>query len=134
MTTTTKKNILDSLLSQLPIRSSFSDLRKSSQDSLESKGLPTAKDEEYKFTSITKRLENSITEFAFAKKVSLSKEIIQSNLFEGFDGDLLVFNNGTFEHDLSSVSSNGYTFSLLSDANPELLGKIAKRKKTHLWH
>jgi Fe-S cluster assembly protein SufD len=129
MTTTTKKNILDSLLSQLPIRSSFSDLRKSSQDSLESKGLPTAKDEEYKFTSITKKLENSITEFAFAKKVSLSKEIIQSNLFEGFDGDLLVFNNGIFENDLSSVSSNGYTLSLLSDANPELLGKIAKKEK-----
>lgn len=117
------------MLSQVPSMSSFSDLRKSSTDFLEKTGLPAIKEEEYKFTSITKKLENSISDFSFAKKAILNDENIQSHLFEGFDGDLLVFNNGFFEKELSSISSNGYTLSLISDAKPELLGKIANTEK-----
>ena len=129
MTTTTKNNTLDSLLSQVPNGSSFSDLRKSSRDFLEKNGLPAIKEEEYKFTAITKKLENSISDFSFAKKASLNNEIIQSHMFGGFEGDLLVFNNGFFERELSTISNNGYTLSLISDAKPELLGKIAATEK-----
>ncbi|MCH6234237.1 Fe-S cluster assembly protein SufD [Cognataquiflexum rubidum] len=129
MTTTTKINILDSLLSQVPSGSSFSNLRKSSRAILEKTGLPAIKEEEYKFTAITKKLENSISDFSFAKKASLNNEIIQSHVFGEFEGDLLVFNNGFFEKELSTISNNGYILSLISDAKPELLGKIAKTEK-----
>ncbi|WP_113924543.1 Fe-S cluster assembly protein SufD [Cognataquiflexum aquatile] len=129
MTTTTKNNTLDSILSQVSSGSSFSDLRKSSRDFLEKNGLPAIKEEEYKFTAITKKLENSISDFSFAKKASLNNEIIQSHMFGGFEGDLLVFNNGFFEKELSTISNNGYTLSLISDAKPELLGKIAATEK-----
>lgn len=129
MTTTTKNNTLDSILSQVSSGSSFSDLRKSSRDFLEKNGLPAIKEEEYKFTAITKKLENSISDFSFAKKASLNNEIIQSHMFGGFEGDLLVFNNGFFERELSTISNNGYTLSLISDAKPELLGKIAATEK-----
>ena len=50
-------------------------------------------------------------------------------MFGGFEGDLLVFNNGFFERELSTISNNGYTLSLISDAKPELLGKIAATEK-----
>ena len=129
MTTTTKNNILDSILSQVPSGSSFSDLRKSSSNFLEKKGLPAIKEEEYKFTSITKKLENSISDFSVAKKSDLNSETVQSHVFDAFEGDLLVFNNGSFEKDLSKISNHGYTISLISDAKPELLGKIAKTEK-----
>lgn len=129
MTTTSKNNTLDSILSQVSSGSSFSDLRKSSRDFLEKNGLPAIKEEEYKFTAITKKLENSISDFSFAKKASLNNEIIQSHMFGGFEGDLLVFNNGFFEKELSTISNNGYTLSLISDAKPELLGKIAAFEK-----
>lgn len=129
MTTTTKNNTLDSILSQVSSGSSFSDLRKSSRDFLKKNGLPAIKEEEYKFTAITKKLENSISDFSFAKKASLNNEIIQSHVFGGFEGDLLVFNNGFFERELSTISNNGYTLSLISDAKPELLGKIAATEK-----
>lgn len=129
MTTTTKNNTLDSILSQVSSGPSFSDLRKSSRDFLEKNGLPAIKEEEYKFTAITKKLENSISDFSFAKKASLNNEIIQSHMFGGFEGDLLVFNNGFFERELSTISNNGYTLSLISDAKPELLGKIAATEK-----
>lgn len=117
------------MLSQVPSMSSFSDLRKSSTDFLEKTGLPAIKEEEYKFTSITKKLENSISDFSLAKKSDLNSETVQSHVFGGFEGDLLVFNNGIFEKDLSTISNNGYTLSLISDAKPELLGKIAKTEK-----
>ncbi|MCH6201879.1 Fe-S cluster assembly protein SufD [Aquiflexum sp. LQ15W] len=129
MTTTTNNNILDSILSQVPSGSSFSDLRESSSNFLEKKGLPAIKEEEYKFTSITKKLENSISDFSFAKKSDLNSETVESHVFDAFEGDLLVFNNGSFEKDLSKISNHGYTLSLISDAKPELLGKIAKTEK-----
>jgi Fe-S cluster assembly protein SufD len=129
MTTTSKNKILDSILSQVSDKPSFIDLRNSSIELLEKTGLPANKDEEYKFTSITKKLENTISDFSVAKKTNLDSDIVKSNVFEGFEGDLIVFNNGSFEKELSSISNNGYVLSLISDANPKLLGKIASSEK-----
>lgn len=125
MTLTTKNKILDSLLGQVSNHTTFPELRASSRDLLEKNGLPAAKEEEYKFTSITKKLEDFISDFSNAKKVNLSLDKIKSHVFQGFDGDLLVFNNGSFEKDLSSFANNGYALSLISESKPDLLGQIA---------
>jgi Fe-S cluster assembly protein SufD len=129
MTITTKNKILDSFLGQVPNHNSFAEFRTSSRDLLEKNGLPAAKEEEYKFTAISKKLENSISDFSPAKKINLNLEKIKSHVFEGFEGDLLVFNNGNFEKELSSFSSNGYTLSLISESKPDLLGKIAGKER-----
>ncbi|MCL6259916.1 Fe-S cluster assembly protein SufD [Aquiflexum sp. TKW24L] len=129
MTTTIKNNLLDSILSQVVSNPSFSELRATSRLLLEKNGLPAIKEEEYKFTGITKKLENSISDFSLAKKSDLNSKTVQSHVFEGFEGDILVFNNGFYDKELSSVSQNGYIFSLITDAKPELLGKIAAKEK-----
>ena len=129
MTTTTKNTILDSFFNHVPDRSSFSELRASSKDLIEKNGLPAIKDEEYKFTAISKKLEQSISDFSIALKINLNSDIIKTHVFEGFDGDLLIFNNGIFEKELSSVSNEGYILSSIGDTKPELIGKIAKKEK-----
>lgn len=129
MTTTTKNTILDSFFNHVPDRSSFSELRASSKDLIEKNGLPAIKDEEYKFTAISKKLEQSISDFSIALKINLNSDIIKTHVFEGFDGDLLIFNNGIFEKELSSVSNEGYILSSIGDTKPELFGKIAKKEK-----
>jgi Fe-S cluster assembly protein SufD len=87
------------------------------------------KDEEYKFTSITKKLERYFSDFSKGKKTELTQELVQSHLFEGFDGDLLVFNNGNFVKSLSSIHQTDIEVSSLIESDPQLLGKIAKTEK-----
>ena len=129
MTITTKNNLLDSFLSQVPNHTSFSEMRAFSKDFLEKNGLPAAKEEEYKFTAITKKLEKAIDDFSLAKNIDLSSDLIKSHVFDGFEGDLLVFNNGNFEKEFSSISNIGYNLSLISESKPDLLGKIANKER-----
>jgi Fe-S cluster assembly protein SufD len=129
MTTITKNKATELFLQQLTTLSNFETLRKEGLDYFENKGLPHLKEEEYKFTQISKKIEQQITDFNLAKKVNLNeKEVIQA-IFEGFEGDLIIFNNGSFEPSLSKISQEGYSFSTLSEAKPELLGSLAKVDK-----
>jgi Fe-S cluster assembly protein SufD len=116
-------------LDQLVAHTNFTHLRTKGLDLLKEKGLPVLKEEEYKFTPISKKLEQSIVNFATAQKIQLSEEIIKTHIFEGFEGDIIVFNNGVFDASVSSVSQNGYTLETLSGSQPELLGQIAKTEK-----
>jgi len=129
MTTLTKNKATELILSQAPTYDTFSQIRDKGRSILLEKGLPALKEEEYKFTSITKKLEQSLSDFSQAKKSTLDQELVQSHLFEGFDGDLLVFNNGNFEKSLSTLNQSDIEVSTLTDSDPELLGKIAKTEK-----
>ena len=97
MNTLIKNKATEQFLSQAPDLQSFPQIREKGKFLMEEKGLPALKEEEYKFTSITKKLEQTLTDFSAAKKTSLDQETVKANLFEGFDGDLLVFNNGNFD-------------------------------------
>jgi Fe-S cluster assembly protein SufD len=129
MITLSKNNITDLILSEIPNLDSFPDLRKKGKSILSENGLPALKEEEYKFTSISKKLEKSISNFSQAKQIDLGAETIESNIAEGFDGDVLIFNNGQFDKLKSTITQTGYIIDLINDAKPELLGTIAKTEK-----
>jgi Fe-S cluster assembly protein SufD len=129
MTTLTKNKVNDLILGQLPSFGSFQTLREEGLAFLKEKGLPANKEEEYKFTAISKKLEQSISEFSPAGKVMLDAETVKSHLFEGFDGDIIVFNNGHFDSELSTFQGQSYELNQLSESFPENLGKIAKIEK-----
>ncbi|SMD46121.1 Fe-S cluster assembly protein SufD [Aquiflexum balticum DSM 16537] len=129
MITLSKNNITDLILSEIPNLDSFPDLREKGKSILAENGLPALKEEEYKFTSISKKLEKSISNFSQAKQIDLGAETIESNIAEGFDGDVLVFNNGQFDKLKSTITQTGYIIDLINDAKPELLGTIAKTEK-----
>jgi Fe-S cluster assembly protein SufD len=129
MTTLTKNKISELILNQAPSFNSFPQLREEGRAFTLENGLPASKDEEYKFTSIAKKLEQSLDNFSLSEKAVLDLNLIRSHLFEGFDGDLLVFNNGYYENSFSSVSQSGIEVSALIDATPASLGTIAKTEK-----
>ncbi|WP_194974245.1 Fe-S cluster assembly protein SufD [Aquiflexum lacus] len=129
MTTLTKNKISELILNQAPSFNSFPQLREKGRTITLGNGLPASKDEEYKFTSISKKLEQTLDNFSLSKKTVLDLNLIQSHLFEGFDGDLLVFNNGNYEKSLSSVNQTGIEVSSLNDSMPVSLGTIAKTEK-----
>ncbi len=129
MTTVKTHKTTDLFISQLNPFNSFLALRENSLDLIKEFGLPSAKDEEYKFTPISKKLEQSIAVFAQAEETALTPSDVKTHIFAGFEGDLVVFNNGNYAPDLSSVSNEGYTLQSLKEADPSLLGQIAKAKK-----
>jgi Fe-S cluster assembly protein SufD len=129
MTTLTKNKATDLVLAQIPVLNSFQSLREDSHAILREYGLPHAKEEEYKFTGLSKKIEQSIADFSPASTVDLSLETVQSHIFEGFDGDTIVFNNGRFEPELSNLQGQTYELIPLNVSDPSNLGKIAKIEK-----
>lgn len=125
MTTLTKNKATDLILGQISTFDSFLALREKSYSLLKETGLPHAKEEEYKFTSISKKLEQTITDFAPSNKINLSSEMVESHIFEGFEGDVIVFNNGQYVPNLSKFHGQSYELSSLTSSGPSSLGKIA---------
>jgi Fe-S cluster assembly protein SufD len=126
MTTLTKNKTTDLVLSQAPTINSFRHFRENAKFFLSEKGLPGPKDEEYKFTAISKKLEQSIIDFSQANVIDLSLDRVKSHIFEGFDGDIIVFNNGHFDAELSQLQGQPYELSSLNSSNPDNLGKVIK--------
>lgn len=126
MSTLTKQDTFQSILDSAS--SSFASIRTQAKEIYLTQGLPALKEEEYKFTSITKKLESKIQEFKSALPFAVSKEDIKSALFEGFDGDILVFSNGNYLPELST-SPEGISVFPLSQAENTPLGSIAKPEK-----
>ncbi|MCH7408672.1 Fe-S cluster assembly protein SufD [Belliella sp. DSM 111904] len=108
-----------------PSHTSFSELRKAGLEILEHVGLPHFKEEEYKFTAISKKIEQQIKDYRPATSLTLTADQVDQALFNGFEGDIVVFNNGKFEPSLSKVSNEGYTLSSLQESSSSLLGSIA---------
>lgn len=129
MTTLTKNKIADQILSDFGKSLSFAPIREKAIALINEKGLPAPREEEYKFTGITKKLEVSIQNFSPAKPVNLDQEDVQKHIFKGFEGDVLVFNNGVFSEELSKLSGQDYQCSLLSNNTPAGFGAIAKMDK-----
>jgi Fe-S cluster assembly protein SufD len=86
------------------------------------------KSEEYKFTTISKKLEQAIRHFSPALSFEVTENQVKSSLFEGFSGDVLVFANGEFLSELSS-EIEGVVISKLSEKPETEIGSIAKESK-----
>ncbi|MEN2281213.1 Fe-S cluster assembly protein SufD [Algoriphagus sp. SE2] len=126
MSTLIKQNLFEGFL-----ESSFVGFEKSREEgkaSFLSQGLPTLKSEEYKFTAITKKLEQSLSNLNAAKPFDLSEEEVREVIPQGFEGAVLVFSNG---HLLKNrcLDINNLDFSSLSEKPETPIGSIAKVEK-----
>ena len=126
MSTLTKQDSFSSLIEAAP--KNFESVRTLAKDSYLAQGLPAVKAEEYKFTNISKKLEQKITDFSPALPFAVTLEQVKSAVYEGFDGDILVFANGNFLPELST-KIEGIEVSLISEKSELALGSIAKPEK-----
>lgn len=129
MTTIVKNTVTDLFLETAPAFDSFPSLRANAKIVLKETGLPTAKEEEYKFTAISRRLEQVLSDFSPAKPTPMTKDQIKSYVWEGFEGFVLTFNNGVFSADLSSFEDTVIEVRSLSESEPSALGSLAKSEK-----
>lgn len=126
MSTLTKQNLFEGFL-----ETSFAGFEKTREEGKASflkQGLPTLKSEEYKFTAIAKKLEQSISSFQNAKPFEVSAEEVKAGIPEGFDGTVLVFSNGHLIPDLA-IQTENLAFSKLSEKPETAIGSIAKAEK-----
>ncbi|MEB2775188.1 Fe-S cluster assembly protein SufD [Algoriphagus sp. D3-2-R+10] len=126
MSTLIKHDILVELLGNTG--KGFEQARTAGKEAFQAQGFPTNKSEEYKFTAITKKIEQSIQNFAPAGDFEVTADQVKSNLFEGYEGDVLVFANGHFQPALSSTIE-GVEVLLFSEKTETALGSIAKPEK-----
>ncbi|EAZ79770.1 Fe-S cluster assembly protein SufD [Algoriphagus machipongonensis] len=126
MSTLTKQNLFEGFLENS--YADFTQVREEGKNSFLSQGLPTLKTEEYKFTAITKKLEQSISELKAAKPFAVSEDDVKAAIPSGFDGTVLVFANGHLLED-QCINVEGLDFSKLSDKSETALGSIAKVEK-----
>lgn len=77
--------------------------RKRAVEILETKGLPAGKNEEYRFTPITRAIENVFTWKTESAPSSITS--IDPFLIEGLDANVIVFVNGKYSESLSRIVS-----------------------------
>jgi Fe-S cluster assembly protein SufD len=121
------------VISKEPAPVQFELLKNSAVQVLLDQGIPSNKNEEYKYTAIGKKLENAITNFNKARPVSLDSAQVTAELIPGTEADVLVFNNGHFEPELSNWDAEDFYISNISDVEEKVLdkgfGSIAKVEK-----
>lgn len=113
MTTITKDNLSENFFAAL---SSPKD--EAALNLLKDKGLPTTKNEEYKFTAITKKIESEITDFNQASPALISNEDIQGAAIPDLDAYTLVLNNGRYDATHSHLPVSGFSLSEITDNAP----------------
>lgn len=126
MSTLTKQNLFEGF-----VETSFSDfkqIREEGKACFLKQGLPTLKSEEYKFTPVAKKLEQTFSNFSAAKPFIVTAEEVEDAIPKGFEGSILVFTNGHLNKDLSS-NTQDLTFSTLSEKQETAVGSIAKAEK-----
>lgn len=134
MTTIAKHNITESFLEiTKPAESAgFKALREKAVTYLRNEGLPVNKEEEYKYTPISKKLENSLNQVHLAAPIDLSAAQVKAAGIPALEADLLVFNNGRLDEKLSSYSADNYSVKQFADLGEEeaaLVGTVAKVEK-----
>lgn len=136
MKLSTKKNPTDSFLEVIshgPVPINFESLKNKSIQIFREQGLPRLKEEEYKYTSISKKIENSISNFSLASPALLRPEQVALELVPDMEADVIVFNNGRFEPQLSDWNKEDFKINLLSERKEEAVsrgfGSIAKWEK-----
>lgn len=90
--------------------------RKRAVEILERKGLPGSKHEEYRFTPLTRAIENV---FTWKNEISPSQlTSVEQYLIEGLDANVIVFVNGQYSQTLSKIisPSNEVTIKSLHEA------------------
>jgi Fe-S cluster assembly protein SufD len=126
MSTLTKQDTFSSLLEAAP--KNFEPVRTLARESYLAQGIPAVKAEEYKFTNISKKLDQKITDFSSSLPVVLTAEQVKAAIYDGFEGHVLVFSNGQFLPALSSKIEE-VEVSLISEKADVALGSIAKPEK-----
>jgi len=106
-------------------------LRQRSIEAWKASDYPTTKHEEWKYTNLKKLIKNT---FAFQPEAKVSRTVLNEHLFEGFEGDVMVFANGAYQPALSRLTpTKGLTVGDMSTALQEqaalfepLFGKYAQ--------
>lgn len=96
--------------------------RKEAISSFEKLGFPTTKHEEWKYTNIAPALKK---DFVLDAQPKISKEDIEPFFYKGLDAYRLVFINGQYSSELSSVAGaeKSVVIKSFAEADPELLEK-----------
>lgn len=94
------------------------DVRNNAKEALADLGVPTRKWEDWKYTRVSDLLKSSFT----SEGMAVSE--VETFKIPGLDGDLLVFVNGQYAAELSSVGSNGDALQLaaMGELNEALTG------------
>lgn len=100
---TTEKNITNQIATSIQPMVLGDPTRSEAFNHFLQQGLPLPKNEEYKYTPITRILEKNFT-FAPAKN-TLKVPDVKQFYFPGIDGNVLVFINGIFSKEHSSIVS-----------------------------
>ncbi len=91
-------------------KSAVHQVRKAAMAQLQTAGLPAARDEEYKFTNLTKALTKNIDFDQATSAFNLTPEAIKEVQVTGLDAYKLVFLNGEYSEELSdTISVEGLT-------------------------
>jgi Fe-S cluster assembly protein SufD len=126
MSTLIQQNKINDLINHPGI--GFESARNSAKEIFNKQGMPALKAEEYKFTSITKKLGSFLTNSLQAKAFEVSVDRVNSSVFEGFEGDVLVFSNGVYQPSVSDKIKE-LSISSISAAADCSIGSIAKPEK-----
>jgi Fe-S cluster assembly protein SufD len=126
MSTLTQQNKISDLINHSG--TGFESARNSAKEIFKQQGMPALKAEEYKFTSITKKLDSFLTNSLQAKAFEVSVDRVKSSVFEGFEGDVLVFSNGIYQPSLSDKIEE-LSISSISAVADCPIGSIAKPEK-----
>lgn len=126
MSTLTKQDKFGGLLDHPG--NGFELARNSAKEIFSQQGLPALKAEEYKFTPITKKLEQVISNPTHAEAFEVNEDLVKKSVFEGFEGDVVVFSNGIYQPSLSDQIED-LSISLLSEKVDCAIGSIAKPDK-----
>lgn len=90
-------------------------------ESFDKSGFPTTKHEEYKYFNLNQVLKNN---FSLATESKVSEGEISSNLLDGLEHHKLVFINGRFSSELSTViTGDNLIMTSFKDADQEIVEK-----------
>lgn len=120
------QSILDSLTGQFEVfekglngqsKSAIHQVRKDAFNLLKNSGFPAPKNEEYKFTNLTKALEKNIDFNTSSPESVLSRDQIENVKINNLDAYTLVFVNGEYAEQYSDkIEENGLQVSTLDHA------------------
>ncbi len=91
-------------------------IRQEAFKAFEGMEFPTIKHEEWKFTNVQKLVKNH---YSFSQETKLSADEVSNAFIEGIEGDRIVFINGIFSEEHSSISASGLTVKSLAQAFKE---------------
>ena len=100
----------------------FNAKRKAAMEQFEKIGFPNLKTEEWRHTNVAPVLAHSFKQIFAPTKTQVTKEVVASFIPDGLKANVLVFVNGFFAKELSSV---------ISDTKKILITTLAEARTTH---